>query len=274
MPITFSVPDRRPISCPPPRMRARDVEPVAHDQRADALRPAQLVGRDQRHIRPAPGEGKRGSAPKAWVAVAARPAPRAGPARSRSRNWPACSVGRRSAPSPTPSPIVPFRSVRHAPRPRHARSLRATSPAPRQRQRRRLGRARGEDHLRGLRAHAAATCARARSTSAFAARPSAWTDDGLPTTSIAATIAARASARKRRRRVPVEIDAALARTRPLFFSQKYAHRNASAAGELPAGCAPADHTSSTTCENSDGTAGQGARSFSTTSDSRVWCRNT
>ena len=42
---------------------------------------------------------------------------------------------------------------------------------------------------------AAATCARARSTIARAARPSAWTDDGLPSASIAAAIAARASGR-------------------------------------------------------------------------------
>ncbi len=42
---------------------------------------------------------------------------------------------------------------------------------------------------------AAATCPRARSKSALAARPSAWTEDGLPTTSIASIIAARASAR-------------------------------------------------------------------------------
>ena len=47
----------------------------------------------------------------------------------------------------------------------------------------------------GLQPTASATCARARSTSALAARPSAWTEDGLPTTSIAATIAARASGR-------------------------------------------------------------------------------
>jgi hypothetical protein len=40
---------------------------------------------------------------------------------------------------------------------------------------------------------ASATSARARSTSALAARPSAWTEEGFPTTSIAATIAARAS---------------------------------------------------------------------------------
>ena len=43
---------------------------------------------------------------------------------------------------------------------------------------------------------AAAIFARARSISAFAARPSAWTEEGLPTTSIAATIAAFASGRK------------------------------------------------------------------------------
>jgi len=43
---------------------------------------------------------------------------------------------------------------------------------------------------------AAATCARAFSINALAARPSAWTEDGLPTTSIAATIAAFASGRR------------------------------------------------------------------------------
>ena len=42
---------------------------------------------------------------------------------------------------------------------------------------------------------AAATCARAVSIRFFAARPSAWTEDGFPTTSIAAIIAAFASAR-------------------------------------------------------------------------------
>jgi hypothetical protein len=47
----------------------------------------------------------------------------------------------------------------------------------------------------GLHPTASATSARARSTSALAARPSAWTDEGLPATSIAAIIAARASGR-------------------------------------------------------------------------------
>ena len=42
---------------------------------------------------------------------------------------------------------------------------------------------------------ASATCARARSISPLAARPSAWTEEGLPTRSIAATIAAFASGR-------------------------------------------------------------------------------
>ena len=42
---------------------------------------------------------------------------------------------------------------------------------------------------------ASATCARARSITARAARPSACTDEGLPTTSSAAAMAARASGR-------------------------------------------------------------------------------
>jgi hypothetical protein len=43
--------------------------------------------------------------------------------------------------------------------------------------------------------NAVATCPRARSSKALAARPSVWTEDGLPTISIAATIASRASGR-------------------------------------------------------------------------------
>jgi hypothetical protein len=67
--------------------------------------------------------------------------------------------------------------------------------APGQRQRRRLRRAGGEDDLRPSAPNAAATCARARSSTARAARPSAWTEEGFPAASMAATIAARASGR-------------------------------------------------------------------------------
>ena len=49
--------------------------------------------------------------------------------------------------------------------------------------------------LRGSAPSAAATAARASSTSRRACRPSAWTDDGLPASSQALAIAARASGR-------------------------------------------------------------------------------
>ena len=49
--------------------------------------------------------------------------------------------------------------------------------------------------LRGSAPTSAATCSRASSIRRRAARPSAWTEEGLPQTSSAATIAARASGR-------------------------------------------------------------------------------
>jgi hypothetical protein len=49
--------------------------------------------------------------------------------------------------------------------------------------------------LRGSAATSAATSPRASSTRRRAARPSAWTEDGLPTASSAAIMAARASSR-------------------------------------------------------------------------------
>ena len=50
--------------------------------------------------------------------------------------------------------------------------------------------------LRGSAPTAAATRARASSRMLRAARPSAWTDDGFPTTSMAAAMAARACGRR------------------------------------------------------------------------------
>ena len=49
--------------------------------------------------------------------------------------------------------------------------------------------------LRGCAPTSAATCSRASSISRCAARPSPWTEDGLPLTSSAASAAARASLR-------------------------------------------------------------------------------
>ena len=49
--------------------------------------------------------------------------------------------------------------------------------------------------LRGSAPTRAATCSRAVSTKCRAARPSAWTDDGLPSWSSAASMAARAAGR-------------------------------------------------------------------------------
>ena len=43
---------------------------------------------------------------------------------------------------------------------------------------------------------AEAISSRARSSASFAARPSAWTDEGLPVISVASIIAARASGRR------------------------------------------------------------------------------
>jgi hypothetical protein len=56
-------------------------------------------------------------------------------------------------------------------------------------------RARREDDLGGLGTNESRHLSRARSTIARARRPSAWTDDGLPTCSMAASIAAFASGR-------------------------------------------------------------------------------
>ena len=52
MPATFSVPARRPSSCPPPfNTGSRPRKPLRHDQRADAFGAADLVRRKGRKVR-------------------------------------------------------------------------------------------------------------------------------------------------------------------------------------------------------------------------------
>jgi hypothetical protein len=155
-----------------------------------------------------PDQSKRamGSFPIFSASSRCRPAPRGRSCKIPVSEFAACMrrlSARRIVSKTDPTVTLPV------PRPRYRSSVRTqalknrvmldrrpvTAPAP-PGQRRRFRRARDEDDIRRLRAHGkAATCARARSINALAARPSAWTEDGLPTTSIAAIIASRASAR-------------------------------------------------------------------------------
>ena len=50
MPATFCVPLRRSRSWPPPSMQRRELDALAHDEHADALRPAELVGADRDEV--------------------------------------------------------------------------------------------------------------------------------------------------------------------------------------------------------------------------------
>ena len=87
---------------------------------------------------------------------------------------------------------------------------RCPAQARRQRQRIGLGAARREDRHCAARAPtAAATAARASSTSRRAARPSAWMDDGFPARSQRRRHRLPRLAAQRRGRIPVEINARL-----------------------------------------------------------------
>ncbi len=191
-------PARRPGSAP--RRRA-----LPQHQRTNALRPADLVGRDHRHPRPQPVERHRHLAER-LRRIASPPAPRAGPASPRSRGWP---VAAPRQPDLTPQPdrrrstgrsmshhaVTASCSTAAQRKPRPANAKAAASVAP---------------EVKTISApsapNAAATSARAASITALAARPSACTLDGLPTTSIAASHRRPRLGPQRRCRIPVKID--------------------------------------------------------------------
>ncbi len=127
----FSVPARRRFSCPPPKICARKRRCRVHDQRAHALRPAQLVRRDdhviglaQRHLagglhridhataRPPPASGR-----ESLPAAGSR----------RSRCW-------RPSRPPAPGPCLRAKPCAAPPdrahRPRLPAAFRAGAPAP------------------------------------------------------------------------------------------------------------------------------------------------
>mmetsp|Transcript_18145 Transcript_18145/g.28203 ORF Transcript_18145/g.28203 Transcript_18145/m.28203 type:complete len:867 (-) Transcript_18145:2198-4798(-) len=194
IPITFSVPERRPISCPPPLICATTSRPCLITNAPTPLGPPSLCAETRPISQPSQSKPN-GTFPKACVrSLSARPC--GGDCITPVSELASCKAVVLGAPTLTnPS------SDTGKPRSIQLATASCSIAAP--------------TNSRPAQANAAASVAldtktisapaapnaseiwaRALSTMALAARPSACTDDGLPTTSIAAIIASRASARK------------------------------------------------------------------------------
>ena len=193
MAATFSVPARRPISCPPPRNCAAMSVPRRTTSAPTPLGPPSLCA-ETSAIRHPDQLNASGSLPNACVmSLSSSPSGRSCTtpvselascstecAGSVTVTRPDASTGSASLTQAATASC----SIAAPCNPRPASASAAASVAP-------------EVKITSAPSapSAAATCARAFSTAARAARPSAWTLDGLPTISIAASIAARASGR-------------------------------------------------------------------------------
>ena len=194
IPIKFSVPARRPISCPPPRICGATSKPRRSTKAPIPFGPPSLWALTKPIWQPSQLNAM-GSLPKACVrSETAIPSGRS--CTIPVSEFASCSADRPGSGTATPPAASTARSGAHQARTASCSTSAQTNPRPAQAK----PAASVAPEVKMMSApsapKAAAIWPRAFSRKAFAARPSACTEDGFPTTSIAAIIAARASGRK------------------------------------------------------------------------------